>query len=195
MMNNRGFSLAELLVSLAVIGLVLGGIFALQQKGQETYLIGSNRVEAQQNARVALDLITRELRELCAIDTGMLPTSTVIRFTIVDPNLSPTTPGYESVDCSMLANVVTITYAWSGGTLTRQLGAAAAEPVVGGVDSLALSYFDGNNGSIGTVTSSTVGTIRSVDVELTTKSEGSVVGPSSGDVRSRLKSRVRLRSL
>jgi prepilin-type N-terminal cleavage/methylation domain-containing protein len=194
-MNQRGFSLTELLVSIAVIGLVLAGIFALQQEGLDTYLLGSNRVEAQQNARVALTLMTRELRELCALDTGTLPTSTLIKFSIVDPNLSPTTPGYESVDCSMLANVVTITYAWSSGTLTRQVGAAAAEPVIGGVDSLALSYFDADNDSIATVTGSTVTDIRSVDVELTTKSEGSVVTASPGDVRSRIKSRVRLRNL
>jgi prepilin-type N-terminal cleavage/methylation domain-containing protein len=194
-MNQRGFSLTELLVSIAVIGLVLAGVFALQQEGLDTYLMGSNRVEAQQNARVALALMTRELRELCAIDTGTLPTSTLIKFSIVDPNLSPTTPGYQSLDCSMLANVVTITYAWSSGTLSRQVGTAAAEPITGGVDSLSLFYFDANNGSIATVTGSTVAEIRSVDIELTTKSEGSVVTASAGDVRSRIKSRVRLRNL
>jgi prepilin-type N-terminal cleavage/methylation domain-containing protein len=194
-MNDRGFSLAELLVSVAVIGLVLGGIFALQKSGQDTYLMGSKRVEAQQNARVALALMTRELRELCAIDSGTLPTSTRIKFTIVDPNLDPSTAGYDSLDCSTVANVVTITYAWSAGTLTRQVGAAAAQPVIGGVDSLTFAYFDVNNTSIGTVTSANVGTIRSVDVELTTKTEGPVVTASSGDVRARIESRVRFRNL
>jgi Tfp pilus assembly protein PilW len=182
-------------VSIAVIGLVLAGVFALQQQGLATYAMGSNRVEAQQNARVALALMTRELREVCAIDTATLPTSTRIKFSVVDPNLSPTTPGYESVDCSMLANVVTITYAWSSGTLTRQVGAAAAEPVISGVDNLSLLYFDANNGSIATVSGSTVADIRSVDIELTTTSEGSVVTASPGDVRSRIQSRVRLRNL
>jgi prepilin-type N-terminal cleavage/methylation domain-containing protein len=190
-MNEHGFSLTELLVSIAIMTLVLGGVFALQQSGQNAYVMGANRVETQQNARVALALMTRELRELCAIDTATLPTSTLIRFTIVDP--APTTP--VSADCSTVANVVTITYASAGGILTRQVGLAAAEPVIGGVDSLTLSYFDANNASIPTVTSSTVGTIRSVDVEVTTKSEDAVVSGSPGDVRSRITSRVRLRNL
>jgi prepilin-type N-terminal cleavage/methylation domain-containing protein len=193
--TERGFSLTELLVSIAIITLVLGGVYALQHEGQDTYLMGSNRVEAQQNARVALALMTRELRELCAIDTATLPTSTRIRFTIVDPGLPSTTPGYQSLDCSSVANVVTITYATSGETLTRQVGTAAAQPIIGGVDSFTLSYLDASNGSIATVTSATVGNIRSVDVELTTKSEGAVVASSAGDVRARIRSRVRLRNL
>jgi prepilin-type N-terminal cleavage/methylation domain-containing protein len=194
-MNNRAFSLPELLVSVAVIGLLLGGIFALQKSGQDAYLMGAKRLETQQNGRVALALMTRELRELCAIDTGTLPTATRIKFTVVDPNLDPATPGYDSLDCAAVANVLTITYAWSGGTLTRQVGIAAAEAVVGGVDGLTFAYFDANSVSIGTVTSANVGTIRSVNIELTTKSEGSVVTASVGDVRARIESRVRLRNL
>jgi len=45
--NQRGFSLAELLVATAVIGLVMAGVFVVQQEGQQAYLLGSSRVETQ----------------------------------------------------------------------------------------------------------------------------------------------------
>ena len=60
--DQHGFSLPELLLTVAILGLVIAGTFTLQQQRQQAYLLGSNRVETQQNARVALDLMTRELR-------------------------------------------------------------------------------------------------------------------------------------
>lgn len=61
-MNDRGYTLTELLVACAVLGVVMAGVFVLQQQGQFAYLWGAARVEVQQNARLALDLVTRELR-------------------------------------------------------------------------------------------------------------------------------------
>jgi len=60
--DERGFTLAELLVATAVSGLVMAGVFVVQQGGQQAYLLGAARVETQQSARVTLDLMTRELR-------------------------------------------------------------------------------------------------------------------------------------
>ena len=72
--SERGFTLAELMVTTAVIGLIMAWIFILQVGGQRAYLFGSNRVETQQNARVALDLMTRELRSSTSITTLASPT-------------------------------------------------------------------------------------------------------------------------
>src|SRR6266536_3622113 len=58
-----GLSLAELLVSLAVLGLVLAGLFGILHSGVKAYGWGVGRVEAQQAARVALERMARELRE------------------------------------------------------------------------------------------------------------------------------------
>jgi prepilin-type N-terminal cleavage/methylation domain-containing protein len=52
---TRGFSLTELLVAAAVLGVIMSGVLFVQMTGQESYAMGSNRVETQQNARVALD--------------------------------------------------------------------------------------------------------------------------------------------
>lgn len=68
--NSRGFSLAELLVSLAVVGLALSGTFAVLHGALHAYSWGAARVEAQQSARVALERIARELREAGYDPTG-----------------------------------------------------------------------------------------------------------------------------
>lgn len=61
MTNERGFTLAELLVAMAVVGLVMSGLFVALQQGQSAYLFGSARAEVQQNGRLALSRIAEEL--------------------------------------------------------------------------------------------------------------------------------------
>src|SRR3989304_1699746 len=55
-------SLAELLTAVALVGLVLSGMLGALQQGQQAYAIGAARVEAQQNGRIALERLTREIR-------------------------------------------------------------------------------------------------------------------------------------
>lgn len=62
MNNQRGFTLAELLVVSAVFGLIMAGLVTLQQQGQAAYLIGAGRVEVQQNGRYAVERLSTELR-------------------------------------------------------------------------------------------------------------------------------------
>src|SRR5262245_43255240 len=67
--DQRGFTLTELLVACALIGLVMAGLFGMLQSGQQTYLTGTNQVEAQQALRLALLRMTNEIR-----DAGYCPT-------------------------------------------------------------------------------------------------------------------------
>ena len=55
-------SLAELLVALAIIGLVLSGVFGILDQGQRLYAVGAARVESQQTARIALERLARDIR-------------------------------------------------------------------------------------------------------------------------------------
>ena len=57
--DQRGFTLTELLVVTAVLGLILAAIVLVQQQGQQAYIFGSHRVEVQQNNRAALELMGR----------------------------------------------------------------------------------------------------------------------------------------
>ena len=73
--DQRGFTLAELLVAIAIVGLVMTGLLTLLMAGNESYLTGSNQVEAQAAIRAALERMTQEIRE-AGYNPGGLPPCT-----------------------------------------------------------------------------------------------------------------------
>jgi prepilin-type N-terminal cleavage/methylation domain-containing protein len=60
--TQAGFTLAELLIACAMIGVVMGGLFSILSAGQQTYLVGSNQVETQQELRLTIQRMTNEIR-------------------------------------------------------------------------------------------------------------------------------------
>lgn len=211
MTNERGFSLAELLVVVAVLALILTGVIALQQQGQIAYLMGSNRVETQQNARVAMALMSREIREACSLTANLVagPPGD-IKITVVDPTKAST------IDCASATagDVIQVEYKLGTGSLSATLlrlfanvgsalpapadctGASAQYCVIGGVDSLSFTGYDMNDATTttaGTLCAASV--VCSVRIALKTKSEESLATYAPGSVRSWLDSRVRLRNI
>jgi len=184
--DERGFTLAELLVATAVIGLIMAGIFVLQVSGQRAYLFGSNRVETQQNARVALDVITRELRSASSITS--LTSATDITFVWKDE----------------LEAAHTIRYALAGTTLNRTFDGTTT-PLIGGVKTqsglgqgLAMTYFkafDPTDPTIPKTEETTdVDLVRVIKIRLQTGTEETVATGSAGDASAIMESTVTLRS-
>jgi len=60
--SNKGVTLVELLVALAIAALLMLGVIAAFQTAQRTAAIGEARDHIYQNARVALDLIANEIK-------------------------------------------------------------------------------------------------------------------------------------
>jgi len=60
--NQSGFTLLEMLISSAVFAIVLLAIYTMLTASQVTYARGENKVELQQNARVAMRRMAREVR-------------------------------------------------------------------------------------------------------------------------------------
>lgn len=169
--DERGFTLAELLTAFAVLGLVLAGITVLQQSALQTYVTGSNKTEVQQNARVALERMAREIRESkVALTTA---TGTLITFTHPDDGV--------------------ITYTIDGSnSLTRN-----DVPVIGRVLNLVVTppltlfvYRDTNDAT----GASAANTCR-VDVTVLTGSEDAVVAGGIADTKAEFTTSVRLRNL
>ena len=80
-----GYTLTELLVVMAILSVVLGALTTLFVSGSRAQIDMSNRFEAQQNARLALDKLRREIH--CA---SALPTYSTSSITITLGSYCPT---------------------------------------------------------------------------------------------------------
>ena len=88
--DQDGFTLAEMLVVLAILGVVLAGLTALFTSGLKTQIDQTNRTRAQQDARLGLDKLRREIRCASTLSPTGSPTSSV---TITLPSYCPTGGG------------------------------------------------------------------------------------------------------
>lgn len=172
--DQRGFSLAELLVVTAVLGLVMAAVISIQQKGQQVYTYGSNRLEAQQNARVALDLMTRELRS----SQGMVTLTSASNVTFLNQDN------------------VQVQYQLSGTNLNRISG-GSTETVIGGVQALTMTYCAVWNAVSNTCTTAaaSASAVKVIRVQLTARTEDTASTGSLGDRRMQVESAIQLRNV
>jgi prepilin-type N-terminal cleavage/methylation domain-containing protein len=75
--SERGYSLSEMLVVLAIIGIVLGALTQLFVSASTAQVDMTRRFEAQQDMRLALDKLRREIHCANAV-TGAPPSSSIV---------------------------------------------------------------------------------------------------------------------
>jgi prepilin-type N-terminal cleavage/methylation domain-containing protein len=175
LVNERGFTLAELLVASAVLGLLMLGILTVQRQGLGAYQVGAARVEVQQNARAALETMFNEIRAAqtitaiaAACGTGPVPTGGgATTISVTDQN--GTAVQYQLVGTNLQRNGVVL---------------------IGGVQSLRIWCYDGNNALTATST-----LVRSVHVQVRTQTEATVAATSERNQHAFMEARVRLRNL
>ncbi len=201
--DRNGFTMAELLVTCAVMGLVLGGLSMILIQGNQIYLAGSGQVEAQQAARAALERMAQEI-QAAGYDpqgfAGQLPAPALP--CPWDPVVGAS-PGFgvptatsltvqndnDGNGCIQAAERVW--YNLSGGNLQRQDFSVDAVPltIIGGVQALAFTYLDID----GNATANTAW-IRAVDITLTTQPERVASIWQAGRVSVTVRDRIRLRN-
>jgi prepilin-type N-terminal cleavage/methylation domain-containing protein len=181
--DQRGFTLTELLVVAAVLGMILAAVVLVQQQGQQAYIFGSHRVEVQQNNRAALELMVRELRSATSVTA--VPSATNLTF--LDENGN------------------TIQYQISGAILNRTVtvaGTATTTPLIGGVNSLAMTYCSAWDPSQTTAQNialpacaTTPAQVKLILLQLVTGTEDQVSSGSPGNQRATMETLVRLRNI
>ena len=177
--GEAGYTIPEMLVVCAVIGLVMAGMLALLMTGTQTYTAGANRAEAQQTARLVIARMVQEIRT-----AGHDPRS--VNFTAITP-LAPPNVGFTisndwnatgAIETNLAVNFnggnrgERITYTVVGTTLSRQESFLDASPVdvTDAITNIAFQYLDADDVAVASPhLAANAALIRTVVVTITTR--------------------------
>lgn len=198
--SQRGYSLAEMLVVAAVVSVIMAGLFSMLSSGTQAYTVGTNRADAQQTARLALDRLIREVRtaghdplatdSFAAVTALAVGTGFVIRN---DWNGNGAIATNVTVTVDGVAHGEQVTYTFAGNTLTRQESNldAAAVTVATGISNMTIQYLDADDVAVPTPSGANASLIRTVVLDVTAQPGTSV---TSTQVAVRSQTRVRIRN-
>jgi hypothetical protein len=172
--------LADLLVSVAVLGLVMSANVVLLDQGRRALEVGAARVESQQTARIALHRLAREIRT-----AGSSPrTPAFAAITVAAPERLTL---HRDLDGDGEIAVLRETVTWKlDGTILRRDAGGGAQPIVNGVHALRFEYVDA-----GGAPTTTPAAVRGVTITLATVALGTpaAAAPTTVSTYVRLRNR------
>lgn len=145
--SRQGFTMVELMVSLAIFGVVMGVVFGFLVGARNSYQATRERVQYQQSMRAVMSLITREVRS-----SGCDPSSAGFEsFTVASPNI---------LQCSMDLNGdgdvtdsgpdETVMYAYNAGAeVLLRFDGVVAMTVLRNLNNMTFTYFDAAGAVLG----------------------------------------------
>ena len=142
-MGRRGFTLIEMLVAMVIVGIMGIALVGFLRAQHQTVVRQNSGVLATQNARAAVDMLARELR-----NAGYSPRGTVsgAQLTTIDADSVGWTADMnadgDTLDSSVGSWDERVAYYKQGTSLMRAVGGAAGDPVTDNVDSLRFTYLD-----------------------------------------------------
>ena len=150
--------LVELLVALAMVGSLMAATFTMLDAGQRAYAIGAARAESQQNGRVALERLARDIRH-----AGYGITTDFDALAVAERERLILQSDFNG-DGVIAGAGETVTWRLTGATLRRDAG-GGAQPVIDGVRAFTLEYLDA-----GGAPTAVAGDARTILITLVTQS-------------------------
>lgn len=200
--RQGGFTLVEILVSLALVGLVAAGIYGVYNLFFKQSTIRDMVLEAQQNARAAMNIMERELLNagyfVGAEEALSEATATSIEFVYTDPSTA-----VVSTTSGKRLRVKYATLTESGVTyLTRKEDnitdgiTGSTRKIIDYVSSFTVTYYDidGNTIAAPITVSADRLNVRFVTIELTTRTKDNIPGTAAPETFT-LRTNLRLRNL
>jgi type IV pilus assembly protein PilW len=173
--SERGFTIIELLVAMAISLVVMAAIYSTYRSQQASYIVQDQVSIAQQNLRAAMYSITREIRTAGFNPTqigGNLfeikeATDTAITFT-ADNGAG------ANANNGTLEGDETIRYFLSGTDLMRQVGGTAAQKLAENIEAIGFAYaFDATgDGVMDTSGNNIIWAVGGLNVSLDTDNNG-----------------------
>lgn len=145
MVDRRGFTLVEMLIAMVIVGIMGIALTAFLRAQHQTMVRQNSGVLATQNARAAMDMLARELRNAGYSPRGALSGA---RLQAMDADSVSWTADMnadgDTLDASTGLWDERVAYFAQGSNLMRAAGGAAAVAVTDAVDSLRILYYDGD---------------------------------------------------
>jgi len=166
--NQKGFTLAELLVAMSLSLIVLGAVYSVYRVQAHTVKVQEHRMEAQEYARVALDMMVREIRNSGYFPNqtpcGGNPTNGIAAFSINSIHFvyDYTADG----DCADPGEDITYTYDPVALNISRTDENGPNTLTDGNITFFEFKYFDANG-----VETTVAANIKRVSVQLTVRSK------------------------
>jgi len=204
-LNRKGLTLIELLVALAICGMVMAGIYKVFIAQSRAYTVQDQVVEVQQSVRSAMEILLRDLR-MAGFDNDNVLSTITINSPIANLGDDSITVNYEYYDTALTQyQKHTVAYWRDGGssTLIRQLTvddvAKPQENLLENVDNLNFTYgvdADEDGALDSWVPAGSIGVSKVVAVRVTLTARPVQINPEQKMISPRtLVSNVTLRNL
>ncbi len=176
--GHKGFTIVELLVALALTGIVMAAVYKTFTSQQKIFIIQEQAVEALQEVRASMDIMAREIR-MAGYDPGGAGSLGITR--AEDTAITFTwNPDGNAVFTQTDDPEGSITYFLANGQIVRQtwsspqsgLTAGLQQLVAENIDVLDFVYLDANGNSIPTPvnTQEELDRIRTVEIAIVARS-------------------------
>jgi len=133
MKRETGFTLLELLIAMAISGIVAAAIYSVFQSQHKSYIIQEDIAEMQQNLRGGMDLMIQEMRMAGYDPTGSLNAS----ITVISTNDSVT---FTRDDGAGALDTYTYSFDSVNKTLARTYNGSGAQTVAENIEALGFAY-------------------------------------------------------
>ena len=146
--TQKGMTIIELMVTMAILSVIILGLVVFFSGGVRAWITGQYQLEAQRNARQAMESMVREIRHGETVDISSTSTSIVFK-----------TPFNGSPNINY--------YLDTGGILHRN-----TNPIIDDVLSLSFTYLDNTDNVINTLDSEFSNKVSKVHIKLQVDVDG-----------------------